>query len=338
LDPLNDVAKRARAIALATMGDQLWQSGQITEPMRYYQRSRSSFQELVSRSPNVARTRYLLDLLCERMAVVYLAKSDLGTAEQTAREGLSISKDLSAADPRDAQAGLTLAEDSRLVADLESRRGHNRSAAAEIRTAVTVSKRLAEASPRDTETLAIEAGAYRTAGDIAVRSGHFSAALPYYESAIAVLTKIFSQNSGNAGAGARLSAMLNSAGKTKLLLHRSKEATNDFQKSLAIIEPITKSAYPSGQALYAAADAYAGLGQIEEADALTMGEKTHARGVYLKRAAVWYERSSEEWARIQEPAPVSPDGFDCIPREVISRKLIAVQKKADAATDGRSFE
>jgi tetratricopeptide (TPR) repeat protein len=265
------------------------------------------------------------------MAVIYLAKGNVAAAEATAREGLSISKLLSGADPRDAQSGLTLAEDSRLVADLESRRGHNRSAAADIRTALDLSQRLAQASPRDTETLAIEAGAYKTSGDIAGRAKDYSTALHEYNSAITILSKIYLQNSSNAGAGARLAAIFNSAGKANLALSRTKAAGDEFLKSIAIVEPMANSGHPSGQALYTAADAYAGLGEVDEAVASNVDAKPEVRARRLQ-AAAWYARSLQEWGRIQEAGAVSPDGFDCIARDVISRRLALIQRTVLASS------
>jgi len=325
LKPDDDSMQGNFAIALCTLGDQLWQDGQIKAPLEQYLKAQSIFQVLAVHSRKTARARYLLDQVYERLVTVYLAKAELPAARKAARSGLQISMQLSAADPRDVQAGTTLADDDTLLADIESRMGKNHQATSRINKALVLVRRMAELSPQDMETKGSQAGTYTTAGDISCRVGDFPLALKFYQTATAILSKIFSDNSSNAGAREHLAATYNSVGNAQLRLHNPTAALIAFHKALALSEPITASAHSTVQALYTTADAYAGLGEVEADLASNPRQAKASQWKHWKEALSWYRRSLQFSSRIKEPGFVSPDGFDCIRRESVTRRLTEIE-------------
>jgi tetratricopeptide (TPR) repeat protein len=245
----------------------------------------------------------------------------MSEALHAAQEALKLSSDLSAADPRNVQSGITMAIDDRLVADLESRTGRTQEAIAHMNKATALARHLVALSPKDTEVQGIQADLHTAAGDIASRSGDFHHALKEYESAIAVLSSVASDNSNNAGAGVHLAANYNDLGRTHQKLHAPDAAAAAFQKALELTDTAAKSGHPNAQNLYTRADAYAGLGEIEAGLAADPHLSRSVRIEHWQRAVSWYKQSSEIWTRIKEPAIISPDGFDCVSPGVVNRRL-----------------
>jgi serine/threonine protein kinase/tetratricopeptide (TPR) repeat protein len=317
-----DVKMRGNlAIAITTMGDQLWQGGQATSSLEHYFRARPLFEEIAYHSNKSARGRYLLGLLFERIMIVQLSKGNTAEAFHAAREALKLSSNLSVADPRNVQSGITMALDYRLLADLESRAGHTQEAYADMDKATSLAHRLVTLSPKDTEVQGVQADLQTTTGDIASRSGDFHRALKSYEGAIAVLASVASDNSRNAGAGVHLAANYNDLGRAHQKLHAPDAASAAFRKALQLTDPAAKSGHPNAQTVYTMADAYAGLGESEAGLAANPRLERSVRIEHWRQAVSWYKQSSEIWARIKEPGIVSPDGFDCVPPSVVNRRL-----------------
>jgi len=334
LKPDDDSVQGNYAIALTTWGDQLWQDGQIAAPLEQYLRAQSIFQAGSVHSRKAARMRYLLDLVYERLVLVHLAKTRVPVARKAARSALDISMQLSAADPRDIQAGVVVAEDEALVANVESRMGENQRATSRISKAMALVRRMAELSPQDIETQGSEAGIYTTAGDIARRVGDFARAWKFYQTATAILSKIFSDNPANAGASERLAATYNSIGNTQLRRHNFAAARIAFRQALALAEPIASSDHSNAQAFYTTADAYAGLGEVESSSASNPRQTRISQRKHWDQALSSYRRSLQFSARIKEPGFVSPDGFDCVSRESVTRRLaeiMTITKSSSAA-------
>jgi non-specific serine/threonine protein kinase/serine/threonine-protein kinase len=320
-NPNDPAAQGNFAIAISTMGDQLWQTGELNSPLQHYFRARQIFQNMIAHSQRLARASYLLDLIDERIALAQLSRGDLTAALSATREAVSISGETNAADPRDVQSGGTLAEDYRLLADLESRMGRSAQAASNMNKALVLMRHLLEVSPADTEVQGTRSDLHNTAGEIALRSGDARRALKHYEEAAAALSKLVSDSSRNAGAGLRLAATYNNVGRAHLKLHNSGTAAVAFQRALALGEPLATASRSNAEAVYTTAGAYAGLGEIETVFATDPRLPRTDRVEHWKKATSSYNRSLELWGYIKEPGAVSPDGFTCIPPAIITRQL-----------------
>ena len=323
------------AIAISTMGDQLWQAGHASEALENYLRAQPLFQEVAYHSNKGPRGKYLLGLLYERITVVQLFKGDIPAALAAANSALNLSTELAVSDPRDAQSGVTRIEDYKLVADLESRTGRDHDAILHMEKAFALMPKLVEQSPKDTEVQAMKADLHTTAGDIASRKQDYQRALKYYETSIGVLSAIASANAKNGGAGQRLGGTHNSAGRAQLGLHDLEAAEASFRKALSLVEEAAKASHPNMQALYTLADACTGLGDVETARASDRRLAPAARLQHWRQSAAWYKQSVEEWQRVPEVGRVSPDAFDCIPPANVARRLSQAEaniQKASAIT------
>jgi eukaryotic-like serine/threonine-protein kinase len=316
------------AIAISTMGDQLWQAGHASEALQNYLRAQPLFEEVAYHSNKGPRGKYLLGLLYERITLVQLFKGDTPAALAAANSALSLSTELALSDPRDAQSGVTRIEDYKLVADLESRIGRDRDAAIHMEKAFALMPKLVAQSPNDTEVQAMKADLNTTAGDIASRKRDYPRALKYYETSIGVLSAVASANAKNGGAGQRLGATHNSAGRAQLGLHNLEAAEASFQKAVSLVKEAAKASHPNMQALYTLADACTGLGDVEAARALDRHLTPAARLQHRQQSATWYRQSVEVWRRVPEVGRVSPDAFDCVPPATVVRRLAQAEASA----------
>jgi tetratricopeptide (TPR) repeat protein len=309
------------AIAISTMGDQLWLGGQANDALQHYFRAEPLFQEVAYHSNKGPRGKYLLGLLYERITLVQLFKGDIPAAKAAAQAALKLSTELSGSDPRDAQSGVTLIEDYKLVADLESRTGHDRDASIHMEKAFALMPKLVAQSPNDTEVQAMKADLNTTAGDIASRKRNYRRALKYYETSIGVLSAVLSANAKNSGAGQRLAGTHNSAGRAQLGLHNFEAAEASFRKALSLVDQASKASHPNMQVLYTLADAYTGLGDVEASHASDLRLKREVRVQRWQQSATWYRQSVDVWRRVPEVGRVSPDAFDCISPAAVARRL-----------------
>jgi eukaryotic-like serine/threonine-protein kinase len=324
------------AIAMSTMGDQLLQAGHASEALQNYLRAQPLFQDVAYHSNKGPRGRYLLGLLYERISLVQLGKGDIPAATAAANAALKLSTELAVSDPRDAQSGVTIIEDYKLVADLESRAGRDRDASIHMEKAFSLMPKLIAQSPNDTEVQAMKADLNTTAGDIASRKHHYQRALKYYETSIDVLSAVVSANPQNGGAGQRLGATYNSAGRAQLGLHNVEAAEVSFKKAVSLVNEAAKASHPNMQVLYALADAYTGLGDVEASRASDPGRKRDDRGQHSQQSATWYRQSAAVWQRVPEVDRVSPDAFDCVPPAAVARRLSQVEANVQKGSGAKS--
>lgn len=85
------------------------------------------------------------------------------------------------------------------------------------------------------------------------------------------------------------------------------EASTFYSKAL---EPLASAKPPNVLALYAASDAYFGMGELAEGTARQA--KSVSKGVgkqHRLEACDWYRKSADAWRQIPNPARVTPSGF-----------------------------
>jgi hypothetical protein len=111
------------------------------------------------------------------------------------------------------------------------------------------------------------------------------------------------------------------------------EASEAYEKALKIADAFSFPEHQDVPALYPAADAYAGLGDIAAAQARKAGAGEQQSQLW-EAACAAYEKSVSLWQRIPNPSHISPSGFEAgDPREVARRR--AECKMQPAATDAK---
>jgi tetratricopeptide (TPR) repeat protein len=90
---------------------------------------------------------------------------------------------------------------------------------------------------------------------------------------------------------------------------KRQDAAAAYHKALAILEPLVPAQPPDFAALYAAADAYFGMGELSKIEA-QHSAAARQRSLWVE-ARDWYRKSAEAWRRIPNPAAISASGFAC---------------------------
>ena len=89
------------------------------------------------------------------------------------------------------------------------------------------------------------------------------------------------------------------------------EAGTEYRKAVAILEPLTAAQPPDLPALYAAADAYFGMGELSKTEAERSAAAPDQQRTRWMEARDWYRKSAEAWRRIPNPAVIAANGFAC---------------------------
>jgi len=104
------------------------------------------------------------------------------------------------------------------------------------------------------------------------------------------------------------------------------KAAGYFHQALGIAEPLTSTQPPDLDALYAAADAYSGLGELRAKEA----ERGHRKSEWIE-AQSWFQKSLNTWGRIEHPNHTAPNYFQVGDPAVVAQELRAVEKALTAA-------
>jgi tetratricopeptide (TPR) repeat protein len=93
------------------------------------------------------------------------------------------------------------------------------------------------------------------------------------------------------------------------------EASAAYEKALDIVTPLVSPERRDVPALYPAADAYAGLGDVS-------ATRAHRVQTQLwSEALTWYEKSLHTWQNIPNPSGIGPAGFKARDPQEIARRL-----------------
>ena len=87
------------------------------------------------------------------------------------------------------------------------------------------------------------------------------------------------------------------------------KAADYFHRALTIVEPLISTQSSDLDALYAAADAYSGLGDLSTESAQHAAITKQQRKSEWQRAQSWYQQSLNTWHRIEHPNHTAPSSF-----------------------------
>jgi non-specific serine/threonine protein kinase/serine/threonine-protein kinase len=105
------------------------------------------------------------------------------------------------------------------------------------------------------------------------------------------------------------------------------KAADSFHEAVLIAEPLISTDPADLDALYATADAYSGLGDLDMKAARQPGLAAQKRQLYFTQAQSWYQLSLSTWGRIEHPNRTAPNSFQVGDPTVVAKNL----KLAEAA-------
>lgn len=160
-------------------------------------------------------------------------------------------------------------------------------------------------------------------GEILARMGTARAALDEYRRGASSLESLMS---GTVSPDTRcdIAASYAKVGAGYTALRSGSEASAAYRKALEIAEPLVSSKPTNVLGLYAAADAYFGMGELAKSaaqpstSALQGEEQQHWR-----EACDWYRKSVDAWRQIPNPGRTTPSGFATLDPTTLARSLRA---------------
>jgi tetratricopeptide (TPR) repeat protein len=262
-----------------------------------------------------------LHSLYTRLSVVQLWDGNAQQALTTIRSALALSKKMSNLDPQNVGSQLDMAEDYANLADALSRSKDEAEALSSIGESTRIVAHLVTVSPKNTEYLGMQAAVDITAGDVSRRFGNYKRALPYYRDGLSIFSQIQSVDPANVDGRLRVAGAANWTGEMLVKQGALNDAVKMFDRALGLTGSEVNSTHHSEEGLYAAADSYAGLAEVEAFAATNHRQQKSIEIDHWRQARLLCERSLEIWNKIKEPGTISPDGFECIPRVAVERLL-----------------
>jgi hypothetical protein len=152
---------------------------------------------------------------------------------------------------------------------------------------------------------------------------------------LAIAEKIVATDEKNVAGRMRLAANHNNVATTLVHLDDLAGATQEYEKAMTLLEAVRTSGSLSEQGLYAKADSYTGLGEVESRFA-DQQSTTSAGLAHRKKACGYYQASLKIWSNVGEPGVLSPDGFESVPPAAVSARAsqcqVAIASVQAAAT------
>jgi serine/threonine protein kinase len=159
-----------------------------------------------------------------------------------------------------------------------------------------IMKDVVASSPQNVPQQSILAAIYEARGDNFLRWHGFQPAKTEYERAFSTYEKIISAGASNAGTHVSAAGCKSRMGNAALQAGEAVSAAAAFQQSLDLTKPFLSVEKPDIAALYAAADSYAGLGDIESRQAT--GRRRSINREHWRKAVSWYSKCLEIWEKV----------------------------------------
>jgi tetratricopeptide (TPR) repeat protein len=271
--------------------------------------------ETITKQSNKPSYQDSLEFAYQRMGDMFLVA---GHAEQSLayyRKQLKTNTNLVVADPKSMTYRTSLSASDATYGHALWRAGHVAEGLTWFRRGLT---ELAESKQHDSRALGLEAtlhlwmaGALEKQGDVASALHSYLAADSYYARVCESDPKDVEDCLGLAGTQDRMARIHVQQG-------HADEARAEYQKALAITEPLAAGDKPNLEAIYAAVNLYYGMGEVNRA--------TH------RTSCDWYAKSYAAFRRIPEWLPITPNEFDSLDPKQIRARL----SSCPPASDGRS--
>jgi hypothetical protein len=98
-----------------------------------------------------------------------------------------------------------------------------------------------------------------------------------------------------------------------------------MNRSMSIVEPLISNANADLDALYVAADAYSGLGELSMTKAQRHGGTAQQRKSNWTESRSWYSQSLKTWQRIEHPNRAAPNSFQVGDPASVAKKLKSIE-------------
>ena len=262
------------------------------------------------------------------IASVYDDVGDYARAADYDVRDLAIFQDLTRADPKNAllRRGLAIAYSNTAAAFV---RANKIELALEYSDkSVDIMRTLVASEPQKAYNQGKFAGTLVTRGTILISANRPEAAIADFESARSLYE---SRNmEGTTYKRTNVAACDVKIGEAAARKQNDQAAADSYHQALLIVEPLISTENPDLDALYVAADAYSGLGDISIRKAQRKGQTTDERKSNWAEARSWYQLSLNTWHRFEHPNHTAPNSFQ-VGDPVTAKKQLELAEKAVAS-------
>jgi len=287
------------------------------EALKNYEKQLEIDRKLTQLSTNI-RYRRGVAIAYGSIASVYDDLGDYPRAVENDLKDLAIYQDLVSSDSKNALLRQGLAITYANTAASCVRAGQLASAMDYSNRAVEIIRPLASSGPKNAFQQYVFAAILVVRGTVLTAAKQPEAAKTELEHSRSIYESLFKAGSMNhvnvAAADVKLGEALTSAG-------RDQEAAASFHQALIIVEPLVSAEPADLNALYAAADAYFGLGELSANAARHPGLTAERRKSSWTEARSWYLLSQNTWRRIEHPNHTAPNFFHAGDPIVVAKKL-----------------
>ncbi len=170
-------------------------------------------------------------------------------------------------------------------------------------------------------------------GAVLLAAKQYAGAITEFENARSIYVSLFKPNS--AAYHASVAACDVKLGEVSMVAGQDRSAETYFRRALATVSLLIASQPPDLDALYAAADDYAGLGLLSIRKAKKSAQAAEQKQNWAD-ARSWYEKSLSTWQRVGHPNHMAPNGFQA-GDPARCKKQLEVVEKALASLHSRSL-
>lgn len=325
-NPLGRKQQHGAAIEYVKVGFELSEMGLRNEALQFFRSGLDLFESL-AKDQSDARSRRELAVATIFRASTLTMNGDSAGALAASQRAFAIIDPMAVADPQNAtlqldRAGAHSAIGTNLVILSRYTDGQAR-----LQQALSAYEEVLVRNPADQQAPHYIGTSEIWMGEALARAAKPQAALQHYQKAIASLDRLGDDpdlRSEAATGRVRL-------GLTFAKLGRTEEATAAYRKALEIAEPLAAAKPPNTRALYAAADAYFGMGELSRIAAANLPTGSARNTQHWTEARAWYRKSADAWSQIPNPAVVTPSGLPCGNPKMVEQ-AIARSNAASAST------
>jgi eukaryotic-like serine/threonine-protein kinase len=290
--------------------------------LSYYQRELEIEQDLHQRSPDIIYGRGVA-LAYGHLARQYEIMNDYHRALENDQRDLAIYQDLIRLDPQNTMLQRGLAIQYINTATQMGRTDQLPASLTYMNKGTEIMQALVASSPQNVQQRRILGQVYSARASNLLSLHQPQAAFKDLQQACAIQESFRKADPADTGAAISAAACTKQMGIAAAQSGETQSAAKYFHDALAVVEPALSEPAPNLEALYAAADAYAGLGDLQVKEARSPGQNDAHRKAMWTGARASYQKSLEIWHRVAHPEHSSPDGLDVTdPAEVLKRLQI----------------
>jgi tetratricopeptide (TPR) repeat protein len=301
----------------------LLEASDPAEALKSYEKGLDIDQKVTKLSAEV-RYRRSVAIDYGSIASVYDDLGDYPRALENNKKDLAIYQELVEADPKNAllRQGLAIAY---VNAASSALRSVNIAVATDYSDrGLELMRALVAAAPEKAFQRGVFAAMLVARGTILTAANKTDEAITQIESARKIYQSLHDAGSINQANAAACDVKM---GEAAAKARRDQDAAAYFQRALKITEPLIATQPPDLDALYATADAYSSLGEIDARRARRRGLTPTQQKSSWTQAQAFYSQSLNMWRRIEHPNHTAPNSFQAGDPATIAKELRVVEEE-----------